>query len=257
MTDTPNAAQSAVRRALVTGASTGIGAATVEHLVIQGFDVIATARRADRLAKLASTTGCTTVVADLTKDDDVARLAAAVQGAGGLDVLVNNAGGALGMDRVEDSDLDKWQTMYDINVLGTVRVTKALLPQLRADGGGTVVTVTSTAALAPYPGGAGYTAAKHAERMVSETLRLELVGEPIRIIEICPGLVKTEEFSLNRFGGDQEAADQVYEGVANPLVADDIADVIAFAATRPAHVNLDKIVIRPVAQATNTILHRE
>lgn len=245
-----------VQRALVTGASTGIGAATVRRLTGAGFDVIATARRADRLAEVAKDTGCTTVVADLTKDEDVARVAAAIQGAGRLDLLVNNAGGALGQDRVEDADLDQWRTMYDINVLATVRLTNALLPSLRADGGGTVVTVTSTAALAPYPGGAGYTAAKHAERMFSETLRLELVGEPIRVIEVLPGMVKTEEFSLNRFDGDQAAADAVYAGVEHPLVADDIADVITYAATRPAHVNLDKIVVRPVAQASNTVVHR-
>lgn len=244
-------------RALVTGASTGIGRATVRRLVAAGLDVLATARRADRLAALAEETGCATFVADLTDPDDVAALVEHTVASGPLTSLVNNAGGALGADSVETSDPADWARMYEINVLSTLRLTQALLPHLRADGGGDVLVVTSTAALAPYPGGAGYTGAKHAERMLVETLRLELVGEPLRVIEIQPGLVATEEFSLNRYRGDAAAAARVYEGVAEPLTAEDVAEVIAFTLTRPAHVNIDSVVVRPRAQASNTVLHRE
>lgn len=241
------------RRVLVTGASTGIGAATVRSLVAAGYEVVASARRADRLAALAAETGCAIVVADLQKDDDVARLA---EEAGHIDVLVNNAGGALGTDPVADGKVEEWLTMYDRNVLGTLRLTQALLPHLRAHGGD-IVFVTSTAAHGTYPGGAGYTAAKHAEKMIPDTLRLELCGEPVRIIEIAPGMVKTEEFSLNRYHGDAAKAAAVYEGVAEPLVAEDIAEAITWAVSLPSHVNIDTMIIRPVAQASNTLVHRE
>lgn len=242
-------------RAVVTGASSGIGAATVRRLRAEGWEVVAVARRADRLAALAEETGAEAFVADLTDDADVARLAAHVEATGGLTSLVNNAGGALGLDRVADADLEGWRRMYDLNVLGTLRVTKALLPALTASGRGDVLVVTSTAAIAPYEGGAGYTGVKHAERMLTTTLRLELIGEPVRVIDIAPGNVATEEFSLVRFGGDAARAAKVYEGY-QPLVADDVADVIAFALTRPHHVNIDTLVVRPRAQVSNTQIAR-
>jgi NADP-dependent 3-hydroxy acid dehydrogenase YdfG len=243
------------RRALVTGASSGIGAATVRRLRADGWDVVATARRADRLAALARETGADTVVADLTRDADVAALVTHVRDTGGLDAVVNNAGGALGQDTVEHGDLEQWRSMYELNVLGTLRVVQGVLPLLRERGAGDVVVVTSTAAHGAYPGGAGYTGAKHAERMLATTLRWELVGEPIRVVEIAPGAVATEEFSLVRFGGDAERAAQVYEGY-QPLVADDVADTIAWSLSRPPHVNVDLLVVRPRAQANNTTIAR-
>lgn len=238
------------RRAVVTGASSGIGAATVRRLRAEGWDVLATARRADRLAELAEQTGAGWLAVDVTSDDDVAALAEHLRATGGVDAVVNNAGGALGLDRVEDGDLAGWRTMYEINVLGTLRVTKALLPLLRERGGGDVVVVTSTAAYGAYEGGAGYTGAKHAERMLTTTLRWEIAGEPIRVIEIAPGAVETD-FSLVRFAGDQARAAAVYQGYT-PLTPDDVADAIAWTLTRPAHVNVDVLVVRPVAQASNT-----
>ncbi|CAN5226569.1 SDR family NAD(P)-dependent oxidoreductase [soil metagenome] len=242
-------------RAVVTGASSGIGAATVRRLRADGWDVVAVARRADRLAALAVETGAEAFAADLTSDADVARLAAFVDATGGLTSLVNNAGGALGLDRVEQADVDGWRAMYETNVLGTLRVTQALLPALRASGRGDVLVVTSTAGIAPYEGGAGYTGVKHAERMLTTTLRLELIGEPVRVIDIAPGNVATEEFSLVRFDGDAARAAKVYEGY-EPLVAADVADVIAFALTRPHHVNVDTLVVRPRAQVSNTQIGR-
>ena len=240
---------STTRRALVTGASSGIGAATVRRLRADGWDVVATARRADRLEALAAETGAVPFVADVTKDEDVAALAEHVLATGGLDALVNNAGGALGLDPVADADLEQWRTMYELNVLGTLRVTKALLPTLR-ERGGDVLVLTSTAALDPYVGGAGYTGVKAAEQMLATTLRWELAGEPVRVIQVAPGAVATEEFSLVRFGGDAERAAAVYRGY-EPLVADDVADVIAFALSRPPHVNVDLLVVRPRAQVNN------
>lgn len=243
------------RRALVTGASSGIGAATVRRLRAEGWDVVATARRADRLAALAEETGADTIVADVTDDGDVARLAAQVADGGPLDALVNNAGGAFGLDPVESSSLDHWRQMYELNVLGTLRVTQALLPHLREGDGGDIVVVTSTAAHGTYEGGAGYVGAKHAERMLATTLRWEILGEPIRIIEIAPGAVATEEFSMVRFDGDSERAAAVYAGY-EPLVADDVADAIAWTLGRPAHVNIDLLVVRPRAQASNNRIVR-
>lgn len=245
-----------VRRALVTGASSGIGAATVRRLAVDGWDVVATARREDRLAALAEETGAAVVAADLTDEDDVAALAASVRAGGPLHALVNNAGGALGADPVESGSVEDWRRMYEINVLSTLRLTQALLPDLRASGAGDVLVVSSTAALDTYPGGGGYVAAKHAERVIATTLRLELVGQPVRVIEIAPGMVRTEEFSLNRLG-DEEAAAKVYEGVAEPLVAEDVADAIAWTLSRPHHVNVDLMVLRPRAQASNTVVARE
>ncbi len=243
-------------RAVVTGASSGIGAATVRRLRGEGWDVVAVARRAARLAALAQETGCEVVVADVTRDDDVARLAGAVTSGGPVHALVNNAGGALGTDPVESGSPDDWRSMYEVNVLGTLRMTQALLPALRDTGRGDVVVLTSTAAHGTYPGGGGYVAAKHAERQVATTLRLELVGQPVRVIEIAPGMVHTEEFSLTRFRGDQARADAVYAGVDAPLVADDVADAIVWTLTRPHHVNIDLLVVRPRAQASNTLVAR-
>ena len=248
MTTTP-------RRALVTGASSGIGAATVRRLRADGWQVVATARRADRLEALAAETGADVFPADITSDTDVDALVAHVRATGGLDAVVNNAGGALGQDTVEEGDLEQWRTMYELNVLGTLRVTQGVLPLLRERGEGDVLVVTSTAAHGAYPGGAGYTAAKHAERMLSTTLRWELVGEPIRVIEVAPGAVATEEFSLVRFAGDAERAAKVYEGY-QPLQADDVAETIAWTLSRPAHVNVDLVVVRPRAQANNTTIAR-
>jgi NADP-dependent 3-hydroxy acid dehydrogenase YdfG len=243
-------------RAVVTGASSGIGAATVRQLREAGWDVVAVARRADRLAALAKETGAVRVVADITSDDDVARLVAEVRSGGAVHALVNNAGGAIGMDPVAAGDVADWRAMYDVNVLGTLRATRGLLPALRDSGRGDVVVVTSTAAHGTYPGGGGYVAAKHAERALAATLRLELIGEPVRVIEIAPGMVHTEEFSLNRFGGDSARAAAVYSGVDAPLVADDVADAIVWCLTRPHHVNIDSMVIRPRAQVSNTRVAR-
>lgn len=256
-TTTNGAGGDGALRAVVTGASSGIGAATVRELIARGWEVVAVARRAERLAALADETGAQAVVADVTSDDDVARLAAEVTASGPVHALVNNAGGALGTDSVETGSIEQWRSMYEVNVLGTLRVTQALLPALRDSGRGDIVVLSSTAGHGTYPGGGGYVAAKHAERTIANTLRIELVGEPIRVIEIAPGMVHTEEFSLNRYGGDRAAADAVYAGVAEPLVAEDVADAIVWCLTRPHHVNVDSMILRPRAQASNTLVARE
>lgn len=211
--------------------------------------VTAVARRRDRLEQLAEYTGCDVVQADITSQADVDRLVREVTGP--VHVLVNNAGGALGWDPVAASQLDDWSAQYELNVVGTVRVTQALLPALQASGRGDVVIVTSTAGHEPYENGAGYVAAKHAAVAMTRTLRLVLTGTGVRVIEVAPGMVRTEEFSLNRFDGDQQRADTVYEGI-EPLVAGDIADAIGWAVTRPHHVNIDQLVIRPREQASPT-----
>jgi NADP-dependent 3-hydroxy acid dehydrogenase YdfG len=246
--------------AVVTGASSGIGAATARRLAREGFHVVAAARRTDRLAALVDEIGpgATAVECDITSDESVAALAATVAGLDGtLTLLVNNAGGARGLDPVATGSVDDWQWMFDVNVLGTLRVTKALLPALEESGRGSIVVVGSTAAFTVYEGGGGYTAAKHAQNALVGTLRLEIVGKPVRVMEIDPGMVRTDEFSLNRFDGDQARADAIYDGVKEPLVADDIADCIAFVATRPHHVNIDRLVVRPIAQAAQHKVHRE
>lgn len=234
------------RTAVVTGASSGIGAATARLLAAQGFDVLCAARRQERVAALAEQIGGRALACDVTSADDVARLADEVGPS--LDVLVNNAGGAFGLDPVREADPEDWQRMYEVNVLGTQQVTQALLPALIA-ARGAVVFVTSTAAEVAYEGGAGYCGAKAAERMLVGALRLELFDQPVRITEISPGMVHTDEFSLTRFGGDQAKADAVYAGVPDPLTADDVAEAITWMVTRPAHVNIDRMTIRPVAQA--------
>jgi NADP-dependent 3-hydroxy acid dehydrogenase YdfG len=241
------------RRAVVTGASTGIGWATVRLFRQHGWDVVGVARREDRLAALAAETGAQGFAADLTREEDVAALAEAVAAGGPLDVLVNNAGGARGLDSVEAGSVEDWRWMFEANVIATKRVTSALLPLLRdaAEQGGSadIVTVTSIAGHIAYEGGGGYNAAKFAEHALVAVLRLELAGEPIRVIEVAPGLVRTEEFSLNRFGGDRARADAVYADVPEPLTAGDVAAAIVGAVELPAHVNLDLITIKPVAQA--------
>ncbi len=248
--------------AVVTGASSGIGAATARRLAAEGFHVLAAARRTDRLAGLvkdieAAGGSATAVACDVTSDESVAGLAAAAAAAPGpVTLLVNNAGGARGLDPVETGSVDDWQWMYDVNVLGTLRVTQALLPALESSGAGTIVVVSSTAGFTVYEGGGGYTAAKHAQTAIAGTLRLELCGRPVRVIEIDPGMVRTDEFALVRFDGDADQAASVYAGVPEPLVADDVADCIAWCATRPHHVNVDRLVVRPLAQAAQHKVHR-
>ncbi len=248
------------RRAVVTGASSGIGAATVRALRTSGWDVVGVARRAARLEELAGDTGAEVFAADLTQQADVDALAEWLAQSGSVDALIHVAGGARGTDRIEDGAVDDWQWMFDVNVLAAQRLVAALLPQLRAaaavKGHADTVFLTSTAATTPYPGGGGYNAAKAAESMVPQVLRQELNGEPIRVIEIAPGMVQTEEFTLNRLGGDAEAAERVYQGVENPLLAEDVADVVAYAVNAPGHVNLDLVLMRPVAQSAQHLLAR-
>ena len=239
------------RIAVVTGASSGIGEATARTLAAQGFHVVIGARRVDRLEKIAEEIGGTALELDVTDEDSVDAFAAVVPR---VDVLVNNAGGAKGLATVLDADLDDWRWMWETNVLGTLRVTKALLPKLIDSGDGLVVTITSVAALEAYDNGSGYTTAKHAQAVLHRTLRGELLGKPVRLTEIAPGAVETE-FSLVRFEGDQDKADKVYEGIT-PLVAQDIAEIIGFVASRPSHVNLDQIIVKPRDQASPGRFHR-
>ncbi|MEN3585964.1 SDR family NAD(P)-dependent oxidoreductase [Streptomyces sp. ZYX-F-203] len=245
--------------AVVTGASSGIGAATARRLAAAGHRVVLTARRKDRIEAIAEEItaaghSATAYPLDVTDRAAVEEFATAFRRIG---VLVNNAGGALGADPVATADPDDWRRMYETNVIGTLHLTQALLPKLEASGAGTVVVVSSTAGHATYEGGAGYVAAKHAEHVLAETLRLEIVGRPVRVVEIAPGMVKTDEFALTRFGGDHDRAAKVYEGVAEPLTADDVAETVVWTVTRPPHVNVDLLVVRPRAQASNTKLHRE
>jgi NADP-dependent 3-hydroxy acid dehydrogenase YdfG len=239
--------------AVVTGASSGIGAASARALAADGFHVVCAARRKDRIEALAEEIGGRAVVCDVTDQASVDELAATVES---VDVLLNNAGGAFDQASVEEADVEDWARMFDVNVLGVVRVTQALLPALRADGGGLVVNLGSTAGRVAYEGGGGYTAAKHGLKVLTQTLRLELVAEPLRFTEIAPGMVKTEEFTLNRLQGDRERYDQVYAGVAEPLVAEDIAEAVRWVASLPAHVNIDELVVRPRAQAAQHKVHR-
>jgi len=248
----------ASRIAIVTGASSGIGAATARQLAAAGYRVVLTARRKDRIEAVAEEINAaghqaTAYQLDVTDREAVDEFATAFKTVG---VLVNNAGGALGADPVATGDPADWRTMYETNVIGTLNLTQALLPKLDASGDGTVVVVSSTAGHGTYEGGGGYVAAKHGAHVLAETLRLEIVGRPIRVIEIAPGMVKTDEFALTRFGGDREKAEKVYQGVAEPLTADDVAETITWAVTRPSHVNVDLLVLRPRAQASNTKVHR-
>lgn len=249
-------AENTSKYAVVTGASTGIGEATVRKLRAEGWQVVAVARRADRLNALAAETGALAFAADITVDDDVAALVTFVGANGGLDTLINIAGGARGVDRMETAKEEDWDWMFQVNVVGTMKMIKAFLPALREHRRGTVLNLTSTAGLSAYEGGAGYNAAKFAQHAITNALRLEEVENNLRVIEVAPGLVQTEEFALNRLGGDQEAAEKVYAGVAEPLTADDVAEVVSYAVGLPHHINLDQIVIRPVAQAANHKLIR-
>jgi NADP-dependent 3-hydroxy acid dehydrogenase YdfG len=233
------------RVAVVTGASAGIGEATARTLAAQGFHVVCVARREGPITALAEEIGGSAFTADVT---DEATVAALTDSLDRVDVLVNNAGGARGLEPVLEADLDNWRWMWEANVLGTLRMTRALLPKLIDSGDGLIVTVTSIAAIETYDNGSGYTSAKHAQGALHRTLRGELLGKPVRLTEIAPGMVKTD-FSLRRFDGDENRADAVYKGVT-PLVAEDVAEVIGFVASRPSHVNLDTIVIRPRDQAS-------
>jgi NADP-dependent 3-hydroxy acid dehydrogenase YdfG len=239
--------------AVVTGASSGIGAATARALAADGIEVVLAARRLARLEALAAEIGpgARALVLDVADPASVAALAEAVPH---CDVLVNNAGGALGLEPIAEADEERWRQMFEANTMGTMRMTRALLPRLVGSGDGHVVTVTSIAAFEAYRGGAGYLAAKHGQRAVLRALRLELLGEPVRVTEVAPGMVETE-FSLVRFGGDEEAARRVYEGI-EPLRAEDVAECVRWAVARPSHVNVDEIVVRPRAQATATEVHR-
>ncbi len=248
--------------AVVTGASSGIGAATARQLAAAGHHVVLTARRKDRIDALAAELtaaghAATPYALDVTDRAAVDAFAAALDRFPSVDVLVNNAGGALGTEHVEAGDPADWRAMYEVNVIGTLNLTQALLPALVDSGDGTVVIVTSTAGHAVYEGGGGYVAAKFAEHSIAATLRLELNGRPVRVVEIAPGMTRTEGFAVTRMRGDEEKAAAVYAGVKEPLTADDVADTIAWAVTRPAHVNVDLLVVRPRAQAANHKVHRE
>ena len=239
------------RLAVVTGASSGIGAATARALAGDGYRVLLGARRLGRLQELAGEINGEAIVLDVADPVSVDAFAAQVRA---CDVLVNNAGGALGLEPLGESDEELWRTMYEANVLGTMRMTRALLPRLVESGNGHVVGVTSIAAFETYRGGAGYTAAKHAQRAALRTLRLELLGEPVSVTDVAPGMVETE-FSLVRFEGDEEAAARVYEGM-EPLRAEDVAECIRWAVAQPPHVNIDEILVRPRDQARATEVHR-
>ena len=239
------------RTALVTGASSGIGAATVRSLAAAGFDVVVAARRLERCEELAHEVGGRALRLDVTDSDSVAQLA---EGLPDLDVLINNAGAALGLEPVAEANEDNWRQMYETNVMGVMRVTKAVMPALERSGNTHIVVMGSVAGVEVYPGGGGYTAAKHAAHAVAQTLRLELLGKPIRVTEIAPGMVETE-FSLVRYGGDAEKAAQVYQGT-RPLTGEDVADAVAYVVTRPPHVDVDYVSIKPTDQATARDVHR-
>ena len=243
-----------MKTAVVTGASSGIGAATARALASAGYQVFLGSRRQDRLREVADSIGeaATAMPLDITDEASVESFASRLPES--LHLLVNSAGGAVGVERIEAAIDDKWRWMWETNVLGTLRMTRALLPRLRASGDAHVINVGSIAGFETYSGGAGYTGAKHAERALTRTLRLELLGEPIRVTDVAPGLVETE-FSLVRFAGDAERAKAVYRGM-EPLIAEDIADCIVWAATRPPRVNIDELVVRPRDQATATLVHR-
>jgi NADP-dependent 3-hydroxy acid dehydrogenase YdfG len=237
--------------ALVTGASSGIGEATVRALAGAGFETISAARRLERCEALAAEVGGRAVRLDVTDQESIDELAASIDK---LDLLVHSAGGALGLETVADFDDDNWIEMFESNVLGVARVTRALLPGLRQSDAPLIVIIGSIAGVEVYEGGGGYTAAKHAVHALAQTLRLELLADSVRVTEIAPGLVETD-FSLVRFKGDRARAASVYDGL-EPLVATDVAEVIAFCATRAPHVDIDYVAIKPTAQATAKISFR-
>lgn len=246
-------------RVVVTGASSGIGEASVRLFAERGWQTVAVARRVDRLEALAAATGAHVIACDVTDEAQVAAMAAEVAATGGATGLVNNAGGAIGVESVESASNEDWRQMFEVNVLGLRTVTSAMLPVLRdgarAEGWASILNLTSTAGLSAYPGGGGYNAAKFAAHAVTEVLRLELAGEPIRVMELAPGLVHTEEFTLKRLRGNSEAAEETYADVI-PLTAEDVARVLVGAFEQPPHVNQDLIVLRPVAQSSATLTHR-
>lgn len=244
--------------AVVTGAGSGIGAATSRRLAAEGYHVLLAARRSDRIEAVAKEIRAQGGSADphpldVTDRAAVTAFAASVER---CDVLVNNAGGAIGTEQVEDVDAADWRTMYETNVIGSLHVSQALLPRLVESGDGTIVIISSTAGFTVYEGGGGYSAAKHGQHALAGTLRMELCGRPVRVVEVAPGMVHTEEFSLNRYRGDEQKSAAVYAGVDRPLVAEDIADVVSWAVTRPSHVNVDFLVVRPRAQAAQHKVHR-
>jgi len=247
------------RTAVITGASSGIGAASAVKLAEAGYRVVLTARRTDRLAEVAERIAQKGGQAeyhqlDVTDRPAVDAFAASLDR---CDVLVANAGGAIGAETVAAGNPDDWRAMYEVNVIGTLNVTQALLPRLTASDAGTIVLMSSTAGFVAYEGGGGYVAAKHGTHAIAGTLRLELSGQPVRVIEIAPGMVRTDEFAVNRYRGDADAAAKVYAGVAEPLTAQDVADAVAWTVTRPQHFNVDLMVIRPLAQAAQHKVHRE
>jgi NADP-dependent 3-hydroxy acid dehydrogenase YdfG len=247
------------RTAVVTGASSGIGAATAERLAGEGYHVVLAARRLDRLHEVADRIAEAGGSARISQLDvgDRTQVGVLADSLASCDVLVANAGGALGGEQIADAEPRDWLTMYESNVLGTLHTVQALLPKLIASGDGTVIIMGSTAGFTAYEGGGGYVAAKHGTHAIAATLRLELCGQPVRVIEIAPGMVKTDEFALTRFRGDEAKAAAVYAGVAEPLTAADVADAVTWAVTRPSHVNVDLMVLRPRAQAAQHKVHRE
>lgn len=238
---------------MVTGASSGIGAATARQLADAGFEVVAAARRTGRVTTVAQQVGGRAATVDVT---DPASVAALARGLPEVAVLVNCAGGAVGVDPVAEADPADWAAMYEVNVLGAQRMTRALLPALETGAGGSVVNIGSTAGHGAYAGGGGYCGVKAALSSMTRSLRLELVGRPVRVTEIAPGMVATEEFSVNRYRGDRARADAVYAGVDHPLTADDVARCVRFAVTLPAHVDVDLLVVRPLAQADQVTVAR-
>ncbi len=241
----------AVRVAVITGASSGIGAATAVALAEAGFTLYLGARRVAMVQKVGEPLGATCLPLDVT---DSASVIAFCNQIPEVNVLVNNAGGAMGLDKFADSKDEDWERMYDTNVLGLMRVTRALLPKMIESGAGHIVNIGSIAGREAYPGGAGYNAAKFAVKAITQVMRLELVGLPVRISEIAPGMVETE-FSVVRFKGDEERAAKVYAGL-QPLLAEDIADAVQWVVTRKPHVNVDEMVIKPLAQASATVSAR-
>lgn len=241
---------SILKTAVITGASSGIGEACGRTLASRGWRVFLVARRGDRLEQIAGETGGHAIVLDVTqaREEDLVQI-------GECDLLVNCAGGAIGLDAVDRASAEDWTNMFNSNVLGTLLMTQLMLPRLIASQG-TIVNITSTAALASYEGGGGYCAAKSAQRALTQSLRLEMKGVPVRITEVLPGMVHTPEFSLKRFRGDAERVSAIYEDVDRPLSADDVAQVVAWVADQPAHVNVDEIVVRPVAQRAQHALFR-
>lgn len=237
--------------AVVTGASAGIGKALVPALAAAGFRVVAGARRLEALREVTAPVGAVALPLDVADRESVEAFAGAIPEAA---LLVNNAGVGHGLDRIAEARDEDWEAMWRTNVLGVLRTTRALLPALLASGNGHVVNVGSIAGFETYVGGAGYTGTKHALRALTRTLRLELLGQPIRVTEVAPGMVETD-FSLVRFGGDRARAEAVYHGMT-PLEPEDVADCVVWAATRPPHVNVDEIVVRPRDQATATAVHR-